>query len=1270
MDGNIAAGAIYDMNLVISDSSHFVYSDDGVLYNRDMTKLYACPTRAEGTVTIPASVTNICADAFFGCFRLAYLNIPAAVSTIGSGAFNVAGIWPGLPAPESSPKLQSVFFNGEVPDAAADIYNGAPAGLTNYVFTGGWDNPWKDRPVVVIDSAKPPVLSIKDGDGITWYYRIVNGSVEIYNEDSGGNAIAAISPKNTSGVPYREDKDSTTYRTALKVPNSINGYAVTRIGDHAFDGCKALTYIGIPASVEEIGDSAFKDCTAVRAIDYLSDAFPFSTTDGQIVLPAGVMKLGYHPFEGMKASYVSIPYTLTETEGNPFAGMEFVREVEVDAANTMFYASGNIVYDRRRAKVIGVPANYDGASISFPATVKEIGFESLRGCKNLDTVTLPASLETISSNAFAGCSGLAALTIPAMVAEIGTAAFTNCASLAKVTYEGNAPTTPDNLYAGTPESLTSWVNEDAAGFASGTWRGRPVVVVSSSDGDGADELSATIGGITWYFRVVDDMAEIWRRDLQTAVASDEPIMTLNLPGTLGGYVVKGIGAGALSDLRGVTRISLPDTYEWIGDYAFSNCTSLASVSLGNGVERIGKWPFCGTKLTTMTIPDSVTEIDGNLVAGCSMMQSISVADTQPYFSIDDGLLYDKDSATLISCPATKTQVEIPESVTSIADDAFAGCAHLARTTFYGNAPSTSEDIFADTSATMTSYIYPYATGFTSGTWKNRPIRINDTVARDQTYNDGTVQWTYDRVGGKAIITGAEGDVTGKIVTIPGALDGFATSELTSDALDSLTGVKGYESSSDLFVAKNGCLYSADGKTLIRVPNGLVLPYSVTTVKSSDRVTVTTIPRLLESGNPGNDGTSITTNRVRVSSSTTTTDVAGDISFETILSGVTAIADHAFYGCNASLIDEQEDSSQYLDGETGFIGANGDPYVKMTTSESSTVTTYKTIVALPASVTSVAEGAFEDSTVEADRTQPGSRSATQTKAETHETPELEANTSYIGWIENNGHATGTISIKTGKKTGGALKLTGSAVKIGSKKITIKSEAALSALGDIVLVKDISKSKTEKKAFNTFKGKCWTIAYETVDAPAGIGGYATLSVSVSQYGKVRIKGFAPDGTKFSGSAQMVRDGAQYRIPLAVQTHTGKKGGIALCLAVNADGSISADSSAEFAVVHDRAIVALKLALIDASALGSAPGSYLLVSDDALNAGFELDSTLKGWKPRYTKSTGEIKGSVSFIRSSDSRRVKATVNGIAVGGIGYCSATVKKAGVWPALIVPPVK
>lgn len=63
-------------------------SEDGVLYDKNKTILYACPGGRNGSFTIPSSVTNIGKKAFAGCYYLSSVSIPRSVTTIEDGAFN------------------------------------------------------------------------------------------------------------------------------------------------------------------------------------------------------------------------------------------------------------------------------------------------------------------------------------------------------------------------------------------------------------------------------------------------------------------------------------------------------------------------------------------------------------------------------------------------------------------------------------------------------------------------------------------------------------------------------------------------------------------------------------------------------------------------------------------------------------------------------------------------------------------------------------------------------------------------------------------------------------------------------------------------------------------------------------------------------------------------------------------------------------------------------------------------------------------------------
>ncbi len=606
--GNIAAGTLFTTTINIEDSSHFVYSDDGVLYNKDQTKLYACPARAEGTVSIPNTVTNIAADAFFGCFRLTYLNLPKTVNTIGGGAFNVAGIWPDLSAPESTPKLKSVFYNGSVPDAADDIYDGAPTELVSYALNDAWGGmtEWKDRPVIIIDSPNPPILSFIDHDRITWFYRIANNEIEIINEDTDGNPIAAVSPVTTTGVDYKESDESTIKRRALKVPGSINGFAVTKIGPHAFDGCTALTCLGIPATVREIADGAFTECAAISSIDSI-DNVPFDCEANTIVLPTGVTKLGYRPFDGLTVSAVSLPYTLSQIDGNPIAGCAYVMSLSIDATCPSFCSEDNILYSKRKDTVVAVPSNYNGDTVSFPSSIKNIGDEALFGCANIESIHFPSELKTIGNRAFANCSGLETISLPSKVQSIGGNAFLNCSQLTSISFDGDAPTSVGaDPFEGTPADMIVYVPQDNTSFGPvpGIWHDRETRYDPGYEYKHTDD-----NGTTWTFTVYKSRAELGTSD-STPVVPASTSGEVSVPGeiTIDGKIY---------------------TITSIADGAFEGCS----------------------EITAINIPASITTIAADAFNGCTSLESVTVDSKNPAYSSRNGILYSKDGRTLVKVPA-------------------------------------------------------------------------------------------------------------------------------------------------------------------------------------------------------------------------------------------------------------------------------------------------------------------------------------------------------------------------------------------------------------------------------------------------------------------------------------------------------------------------------------------------------------------------------------------------------------------------------------------
>ena len=149
------------------------------------------------------------------------------------------------------------------------------------------------------------------------------------------------------------------------------------------------------------------------------------------------------------------------------------------------------------------------------------------------------------------------------------------------------------------------------------------------------------------------------------------------------YGVTRIGNYAFYNCKSLTDVTIPDSVTSIGEEAFSWCESLTSVTIPDSVTSIGSFAFSVCKsLTNVTIPDSVTSIGNYTFSGCISLTSIEVSDNNGNYSSVDGVLFNKDKSELITYPASKTDntYEIPNSVTSIGNDAFGKCRSLTSVT--------------------------------------------------------------------------------------------------------------------------------------------------------------------------------------------------------------------------------------------------------------------------------------------------------------------------------------------------------------------------------------------------------------------------------------------------------------------------------------------------------------------------------------------------------------------------------------------------------------
>ena len=118
--------------------------------------------------------------------------------------------------------------------------------------------------------------------------------------------------------------------------------------------------------------------------------------------------------------------------------------------------------------------------------------------------------------------------------------------------------------------------------------------------------------------------------------------------------------------RSLTSLVIPDSVTNIGDYAFSGCRSLTDIVIPDSVTNIGDYAFWNCRsLTNIVIPDSVTSIGDNAFEYCFSLSNLIIPDGVT--SIGDG--------AFVGCNSLSSVV-IPDSVSCIGNNAFWGCESL------------------------------------------------------------------------------------------------------------------------------------------------------------------------------------------------------------------------------------------------------------------------------------------------------------------------------------------------------------------------------------------------------------------------------------------------------------------------------------------------------------------------------------------------------------------------------------------------------------------
>lgn len=200
--------ALTSINL--SENNAYYSSQDGVLYNKEKTKIIQVPKAISGVVTVPNTLTSL-GSAFSGCNKLTSIIIPDSVTSIGRGAFDGCSSLTSITIPDSVTSIGISAFS--------DCSN-----LTSLIIGNGVTSIGQDA-----FSGCSSLISITIGNSV------ISIGMNAFLDCS--NLTSITIPDNVTSIGVQ------VFARCARLKSITIGNSVTSIGDYAFYLCYGLTSI-------------------------------------------------------------------------------------------------------------------------------------------------------------------------------------------------------------------------------------------------------------------------------------------------------------------------------------------------------------------------------------------------------------------------------------------------------------------------------------------------------------------------------------------------------------------------------------------------------------------------------------------------------------------------------------------------------------------------------------------------------------------------------------------------------------------------------------------------------------------------------------------------------------------------------------------------------------------------------------------------------------------------------------------------------------------
>ena len=402
-----------------------------------------------------------------------------------------------------------------------------------------------------------------------------------------------------------------------------------------------------PSLLNEYGAS---DRLLFSAADYLdlSKSKTFTALQGLLADEETITLMSMFLLASAKKNLSMCSFRLFDVQ-KPKEEEVWSTEVTDEDLNNAVKDEFGVKYSKDWKRLLKAPTSLSG-KYSIRKGVKVIGDRTFFLCRFLTNINIPNSVTTIGDLTFVFCDSLTSINIPNSVTTIGNWGFGACKSLTSITIPNSVVTIIGNPFYGWHGILNNeskaFIYEDHVLFNKN--KTTLIAYIAKETNYTIPNSVTTIG--------------------EGAFSYCKSLISINIPNS-----VTTIGEEAFGGCEFLVNINIPNSVTTIGRGAFGRCDSLTSINIPNSVTTIGNWGFGACKsLTSITIPNSVVTIIGNPFYGWhGILNNESKA-----FIYEDHVLFNKNKTTLIAYRAKETNYTIPNSVTTIGEEAFGGCKSL------------------------------------------------------------------------------------------------------------------------------------------------------------------------------------------------------------------------------------------------------------------------------------------------------------------------------------------------------------------------------------------------------------------------------------------------------------------------------------------------------------------------------------------------------------------------------------------------------------------